>query len=279
MTSNAWEMAWKDAQSSSPLKVTSYNELDWNRYWDHVARQYLRDVLSDEWFYRGIVEHLMAELAFMPGDRVLDIGCGPGTFSLIFAENARNVDALDPSSGMLSTMEEEASNRGLYNITPIRSKWNQHSSKMKYDLVFSSLSPGINDSSTLLKMEEYSRRSCCYTTFGDSSGVVLRDELWERIVGDRPSGAYHYSYPYNILMENCRSPRLVFFEMHSSSMIPAGRLIECYQIYFSIFTSMDDEKRKIIKEYVEDHSRDGIYERETNQSMAVILWDKPEFPV
>ncbi len=49
------------------------------------------------------------------GERVLDLGCGPGHSSLAFAERAGEVVGLDLSASMLELAREEAQRRGLAN--------------------------------------------------------------------------------------------------------------------------------------------------------------------
>ena len=69
------------------------------------------------------MEFLRREEIFKPGDSVLDVGSGPGTFSLLLAEQAGKVTALDYSAGMLETLAREAEARGLANIERVRSTW------------------------------------------------------------------------------------------------------------------------------------------------------------
>jgi ubiquinone/menaquinone biosynthesis C-methylase UbiE len=79
--------------------------------WDQVyARQVLRAGLMTEW---------MNALGLSPGDRVLDIGAGPGFVSLALAERVGPsgfVYALDRSADALAYLERLQSERGVAQI-------------------------------------------------------------------------------------------------------------------------------------------------------------------
>jgi len=60
--------------------------------------------------------HIAAKLMLRPGQRVLDIGCGPGHTALLFATRAKEVVALDPTQAMLDQARVLATERGLDNL-------------------------------------------------------------------------------------------------------------------------------------------------------------------
>ena len=47
------------------------------------------------------------------GDRVLDIGCGPGTFAIVCAKKGASVEGVDINPGMLYTAEHNAEKEGV----------------------------------------------------------------------------------------------------------------------------------------------------------------------
>lgn len=66
--------------------------------YDHLAREY-----ADQWFTSPVMlpwlERFLAEV--VPGDAILDAGCGPGRDVAFFRERGREVVGIDLSSGML----------------------------------------------------------------------------------------------------------------------------------------------------------------------------------
>lgn len=59
------------------------------RFWDDEAGEYLENVKKEEGYYMDIIQHLVNEGHFKPGDGILDIACGPGTYSLLLAESLK----------------------------------------------------------------------------------------------------------------------------------------------------------------------------------------------
>lgn len=271
-----WEKEWEEVQSRAMLSKCQVGKCGFSGYFDRIAGDYMKQVLSDEPFYRSIVDCLEREGYFRQGDEVLDIACGPGTYTLPFAMHAKAVSALDPAEGMLSVLMQEAGRRGLNNISPIRSRWEDLDLGERYDLVFTALSPGITGPGTFLKMERYSKRSCCYIGFGDVSNSELSDRLWELIIGEsRKSRGFSIGYPFNLLLSKGRKPNVRFFKCERAASEPCEEVIKSNIEWLEMFTRMDQEKEKEVRDYVMARSRDGFYEHIARQSLAALYWDVP----
>lgn len=131
-------------------------------YWENAFRDYSSPAGIGPKLSEDIVDYVIREKLFLPGDSVLDVGCGPGTFTLLFAGLASKVCGLDMSAGMLGRLLGEAKQRGYANVYAIQSKWADYAPCELYDLAFSSFCPGVNDPEAVLRLEERSSRSCCY---------------------------------------------------------------------------------------------------------------------
>jgi SAM-dependent methyltransferase len=62
------------------------------------------------------LDHVIAAFDLGANNRVLDLGCGPGTLTVPFARVAGEVLAMDPDPGMLAEGRRQASAAGLDNI-------------------------------------------------------------------------------------------------------------------------------------------------------------------
>src|SRR5580698_10587541 len=62
------------------------------------------------------IAHVVQTFELGGSDRVLDLGCGPGTLTIPFARIAREVLAMDPDPGMIAEGRQQAAAAGLSNI-------------------------------------------------------------------------------------------------------------------------------------------------------------------
>ncbi len=91
----------------------------------------------------------LQDLGVSPGDRVLDIGSGPGTLALPLARAGARVTAVDPAEGMLAELRAAAEREGITAITTIHAPWEEinpdRALAPPYDRVVASFSLTIPD--------------------------------------------------------------------------------------------------------------------------------------
>lgn len=92
-----------------------------NSIWTHphIAREMLKahlDDSNDAASYTSsrrarIVEHLMRALDLRPGNRLLDLGCGPGLYAEAFAQKGLRAVGIDQSENSIAYARENAAKR------------------------------------------------------------------------------------------------------------------------------------------------------------------------
>jgi SAM-dependent methyltransferase len=267
-----WQDEWSKAHDRSPLNVTAENESRWKRYWNACAEQYGRDVDAEAHLYQAVVDHLLREGRLCPTDSVLDVGCGPGTYTIPMAQHALCVMGLDPAEGMIHELSGRADEKRLTNVEGTVARWDEFGIG-GFDLVVSALSPAASNSEGLMKMGSTSKRDCCYIAPARGKEMNARNDLWERVVGEfRPSFAYDIKYPFNILIEAGERPDLKHISASVETEVDADVAISNFQTYFEIFTEMDDEKRAVIRDFVLDRSEYGIFRKKAKKVLAVMTW-------
>jgi SAM-dependent methyltransferase len=278
MDTDVWKKLWDGSHSGSFFEKCRGDEKEWKEFWDGKSGGFLENIKRDEPFYRGIIKCLENEGYFRRGDIVMDIACGPGTYSLLFAESAKSVSALDISSGMLSMLAEEAKRRDLSNIDTVLTPWSDYDGTTKYDLVFTALSPAINGPDMLLKMENISKRSCCYMAFGDDRFTGLRNEIWELITGrSRKGDRFNISIPFGLLLSMGRRPNVKFFDKTTREERQSVDDIVSMQVDFlKTFIEIDDEKKSLIREYVRSKADNGILRFGHSRSLVALYWNVPD---
>lgn len=268
--------AWIEARSCLPYNARPVKDEAWRSYWEVVTRNGHCDSPDETALNTEIVAYLRGIDKFRPGDAILDVGCGMGQYSMLFAHDAIKVRGLDISADILGLLRDDASRKGISNIDVAISKWDDYASTEKYDLVFSSFCPAVNGPAELLKMERHSRRSCCYVASagGGARGVLY--EIWEALTGETFSGdGYKVSYPLEMLRACGRKPEIKYFTEERSGSMPAGAVIDNFKAYFRMFMDVDIQKEQFISEFVQNYYDRDISEKKLGMAVGVVSWEVP----
>jgi SAM-dependent methyltransferase len=269
----SWSAAWTEACSRLLHIAHPARDERWRRYWDLRSESYLEQLAGDEPLREEVVSFMVREGLLAPGDAVLDVGCGPGPYSLIFARSARSVAALDVSQGMLDRLSSAAVDRGIGNIRPICSSWEKYRGRKKYDLVFSSFCPGVNGPEALIKMERHCRRSCCYVTGGGPGQPEYMYVLWEMLTGERPQlPAGSHFFAFNMLYESGRMPNVRVFRHRSQRVSSKEEIVRNALQYFGMLLDLDESAERTVEEFVLAHVEEKAGNEESDRSMYLVYW-------
>ena len=94
--------------------------------WDDpgAARKYWQASL-EEASQRERIERTMRELHPGPGDRVLDVGAGPGVLTVPLARAGCRVTAVEPSQAMMAVLRENVEALGLRGVDCLEKRWEE----------------------------------------------------------------------------------------------------------------------------------------------------------
>ena len=67
MDTNEWKKLWNESQSGSFFEKRGEKEKEWSVFWDEKSAEYLKNVKSNEKFYRDILRHLRSEGCYQAG--------------------------------------------------------------------------------------------------------------------------------------------------------------------------------------------------------------------
>ena len=90
------------------------------KQWSHAEAEEFAEKTNPQ--YSGTVIDLINP---SPRDKVLDVGCGPGTLSIPLAKRVESVTSLDTSEGMLGVLKRRAEEEGLNNIRCVNRFWRE----------------------------------------------------------------------------------------------------------------------------------------------------------
>lgn len=277
-----WMDAWKEARENSiSKKKVIRSNAEMIDYWNHFAPKYDRvhSQTKQSPRVKKVIEILQAEDFLSPQTELLDIGCGPGNYSLPLAEICRNVTALDGAVEMCRQLKNKVEISGINNITVMNRLWEEIDLDRelmvnKFDLVFASMTEAVSDFSTLEAMNQASRENCCLVFWAENGKNRARKELWELIFKEPDPGYGMASviYPFNLLYSQGYYPSIRFIDSEWSTEEPVEEAIESLARLFWLYTDISPEIKDIIARYVGEHAEDGIFTRKTEAQLGVTTW-------
>ena len=191
-----WNGMWKESMQNASWSRRR-RDGDMVDFWDKRAKHYNESIKR-----HNHAERIIAKLDIDLECTVLDIGAGPGTLAIPLAKTVKHVTAIDPSSGMLECLKENAVSEGLKNITCINKRWEDVEIGKdidKHDIVIASHSITMLDiKEALSKMNEVAKQYVYIFTF---AGARMWDynTLWPKIYGEEYQPGPDYIYLYNVL--------------------------------------------------------------------------------
>ena len=207
-------MTTSDAADRAPFTPT-LTTTDWNEEWKalQVARNHPDD--PAEWDARAAtfgskhgshgeyVGHFLTLANVLPGESVLDMGCGNGALATPLAQAGHPVIAADFSRGMLDAMTADQARKGVTGVTPVHMSWaddwKAHGVGAKcVDVAFASRSIVTDDlRDSFEKLDRTARRRVCIT-LPCSSSLRVDSRVLEAVgLGGRLGRDFVYAF--NIL--------------------------------------------------------------------------------
>ncbi len=219
-----------------------------------------------------IIEHLIKDKIVTKKSDILDVGCGPGTYGLRFAEFCKHVSCLDSSQRMLQHVRD----KDVCNVDCILADWDSFHTEHKYDVVFSSLCPSLNYPDSLIKMESFSKGYCAYISSMNDDHGSIRRKIWKALGKDYTMNGYNTTFPYNFLIEKGRKAELQIFESIEPYDEDVETTIGKETDYFSFYFGNSDVVCFTIREIVEGHSTNGRIHCDGIKRLGLLTWKVPQ---
>ncbi len=271
--SDFWDKAWQLQRQESSLYRGGYDQAAWTDFWNQFAPSYHKILealmpanqkLVRSWKDQGLID---------AGTCALDVGAGPGTYTLPLAEEAGRVTALDTSAGMLDTLKQEAAARQLGNIRVKLADWQDAWGQKEYDLVLAANCPAISDRKNLFKMNELSRKFALLICYAGKVRTTLRYALWKEIMGEEMQGrGFDISYPFNILYQEGFYPHLSFVEQAYRYSEKTETVFQNYCYYFKIFGQEGARVQRILDQFLAKRENGGLVEERMSYRLALLWW-------
>lgn len=269
MAAEEWRDIWEMASSHSPYRRFPMDRERLVQHWNEVSKDYDSESMSliDERIF-GLLE----DMQVLPdGGRALDIGCGTGSLTSMIAPRCSRLLGIDISPGMLSVARERFA--GREGVELLRQGWEEFVSEERYDLVFSSFCPAVDDLRSVMRMDALSEGVCCLVSLGGSSGDRLAFDIWEELgySGISMEG-FDPIFPYRILKEMDRRPSLRRFDVREESEVSTEAMVRHLVRYFSLFHEVDGKVEEAILSNVQKKSNQGRITWREDRTVSVLKW-------
>lgn len=275
-----WESAWHQANEADQERKQAQKATD---VWNRRAKSYDKNVNTHSGNKR--VEEA---LSFLDGYgvlskklRILDLGCGPGNFTMAFAERGHEVVALDPAEEMVATLEKKLLQRPDLQplVKTVVADWiplviGDYGWENHFDLVFASMTPGVQDVATLEKVMQVSRQYVYLSRFSGSRTQPSVRAIWEHF-HDRPyySQSLDILFPLNWLYAAAYQPAMHFARWERQHAQPAAEAVEEIRNVLSLRMDITEKEEQVIAAYVDGHvGGDGLFRETKGATSAMLLW-------
>ena len=266
---------WRNAVR---LNNSSKGTSDCVSHWDDKEKVY-EFIRSDEDLGNERIKWVVESLGIKPGDRVLDIGAGPGTISLEIAERCLHLTAVEPSEVMSEVFEERFGAAGISGYSIVSKRWEDvipvKDLSGRYDLVISSFALGMEDlRDSLVKMNQVCRGSVhIYYHAGPLPWEDMRCALWKRLHGIEYVPVPKADLLMAVLYQLGIYPDLSCRKFASENYFDSEDEMALY--YASKMRVTDDAGKKIIAAYLRDTAgtRGDKFVIEDTGTKAHLWWD------
>ncbi|MDN5357216.1 MAG: hypothetical protein PWR17_385 [Candidatus Methanomethylophilaceae archaeon] len=253
-----------------PLDSEDIPENEKIRFWDVFAETYSSAQQGD--MPDRIVKWL-AEAGFLNRNfDVLEIGSGPGTYSLPMSHFSKTVSCLDSSGKMLDRLLASADAKGIKNLEMIRADWNGFVSERRWDIALSALCSGSGTPGSLDRMDSFATRHCVMVSWIENHGDDLQSEIWSKLGRDYSYRSRTTNDIVKKLESTGRLPETRTFSAEISIDMPVEEAVRGQTKTFSVF-GLEEEAVAVTREILDKRSVDGMYRFRAVNRLLVTVWE------
>lgn len=193
-----WAVVWKElAGLNHRWRETGEEQGD---HWGGKARSF-SDGVRKRWARSDSSRNfLVSRLCAIPGATLLDIGAGVGWWSILAAQHAAAVTAIDHSPSMLAVMRENLDAAGVANVRILDGSWPDVDVEAHDFSLCSHAMYGAADLPRFIRKMAASTRRTCFLLMRapDLDGLMAE---FARMVLGHPHDSPNFYIAYNVLSE------------------------------------------------------------------------------
>jgi Methylase involved in ubiquinone/menaquinone biosynthesis len=244
--------------------------------WDSMAKDFSpKAVEYDEDRFIGL---LRRDSMFGPGSRVLDVGCGAGSYAFALASHCAEVVGIDISPRMIGLAREHARTAGVGNVSFTCADWRgvdlAASKYVKaFDLVLAHMTPAVQDHATF---DMLSQACCGWCAL--SKPIRRSDPVSDRaksLVGlppRREGGDDDIACAFAILYLRGLEPRVEYWPERWTHRKSVEEARELYINRIRTARTISGEEEGRVVDYLRSVAIDGIVVETVETTIATLYW-------
>ena len=259
-----WNEMWKQSYYDREKGIRANPLLE---YWDKRANDFSLMRKSNDYDFGRKVYAVLSHV-LTPDSTLLDIGAGPGSITIPFAQHIKCVTAIEPSKGMGAVLKENAKELGVENFNIIEEMVQDlpqdGSLDSQFDIVAISLVlwmlPAVWP--RILQMEQYSKSYCA---------IVAGIPDWKNPRAASKSDVEEFQILYNMLLSQGRFPNVSVIDYKCERMVEDE--IECRKIIYEQYEGdLTSEAEEQIRTEVITRAKDN---KCLISSRSAVIWWSP----
>lgn len=280
-----WEDRWQSFIDASPLSKRRNPNGGRIKRWNKMAAGFAERTSDKQSAHKRLksIQWFKDLGALKPGARVLDIGAGPGNWTLLLAQTAAHVTALEPADAMADILQTRIEAEGMTNITIDRRTWQavdlaKDNWKAAFDLVFASMTPGIDGPANLRKMMAACRGYCYLSAFSGSGWQQWYGDLWRAVFNESLEGhSNDIIHPFNLVYAMGYRPSLQFNFWQREMDLPRDKAIEEFCTQVNAYTELTEEIKAKVAAFVDKRCQNGTFTLRRDGCQGMMVWDINHF--
>ncbi len=245
--------------------------------WDSMAQSF-GDHAAVDFKENGFLKLLESQGMFKSDSRVLDVGCGTGTYARAIAGRCSEVVGVDLSPKMVNLAEEKKRQEQIGNALFSCIDWHhadlaEAGFENSFDLVIAHMTPAVQSAETFLKLSQASRGWCVMSKPTRRVDPVS-DEI-KKLAGiteKRESSDKDMLYAFELLWLQGLQPR---FEYEKQRWNMKKTLEEAYGLYINrvrTYKDITDQEEKQMREYLQSIAKAGLVYEDVDTTITTIYW-------
>jgi SAM-dependent methyltransferase len=246
--------------------------------WDGLAGHYRKYEQDDDFKQdqQWIMDQLHLRHLLQPEDSVIDVACGPGTHCFHFARQCKQVTALDVSPKMIAQLEAKKQRQQAENVEVVCSDFHQYKTEEKFDLVFVSMSPILNELKTVDRLLELSSRYLALLYWAGIRDNPLYNHCYKMIFNEpyvwNPLDIVAiFNYLYSLGF----SPEISFQHALRKRHDTLGNTLQHTLWHLEFYRPLSEAEKELVRRYLlEQADEQGMVSYETRVRKGFVILDQ-----